>query len=54
MSSRGQGRLPDGGFRVSAWSGHEVNVRIPADAGTIVFGIFLAGHGRIELKDPGS
>jgi bifunctional DNase/RNase len=37
----------------SAWSEHEISARIPADANTIVFGIFLAGHGRIELKDPG-
>jgi hypothetical protein len=27
-------------------------VRIPDDANTIVFGIFLAGRGRIELRDP--
>ncbi len=37
----------------SAWSEHEITAEIPADANTIVFGTFLAGAGRIELKDPG-
>jgi RNA polymerase sigma-70 factor (ECF subfamily) len=37
----------------SAWSEHEITAKIPVDANKIVFGIFLAGHGRIELKDPG-
>jgi hypothetical protein len=37
----------------SAWSEHEITVGIPVDASSIVFGIFLAGHGRIDLKDPG-
>jgi RNA polymerase sigma-70 factor (ECF subfamily) len=37
----------------SAWSEREITVGIPADASSIVFGIFLAGHGRIDLKDPG-
>ncbi|HEY6493171.1 MAG TPA: hypothetical protein VIZ43_07850, partial [Trebonia sp.] len=36
----------------SAWSEHEITVEIPDDANSIVFGIFLAGHGRIEMKDP--
>jgi hypothetical protein len=36
----------------SAWSEHEISAPVSADASTIVFGIFLAGHGRIELKDP--
>ena len=36
----------------SARSDHEITVEIPADASSIVFGIFLAGHGRVELKDP--
>lgn len=36
----------------SAWSEHEVTVEIPADASSIVFGIFLAGPGRVELTDP--
>ncbi|HXT90224.1 MAG TPA: bifunctional nuclease domain-containing protein [Trebonia sp.] len=37
----------------SAWTEREITAGIPADASSIVFGIFLAGHGRIELKDPG-
>src|SRR6185437_9633565 len=37
----------------SAWSEHEITAKIPVDANKIVFGVFLAGHGRIELKDPG-
>jgi RNA polymerase sigma-70 factor, ECF subfamily len=36
----------------SAWSEHEITVQIPADASSIVFGIFLAGPGRVELTDP--
>jgi hypothetical protein len=36
----------------SAWSEHEITVEIPVDASTIVLGIFLAGPGHIELKDP--
>jgi RNA polymerase sigma-70 factor, ECF subfamily len=36
----------------SAWSEHEITVEIPADASSIVFGIFLAGPGRVELTDP--
>ena len=36
----------------SAWSEHEITAGIPADASSIVFGIVLAGHGRIELQDP--
>jgi RNA polymerase sigma-70 factor, ECF subfamily len=35
-----------------AWSEHEITAQIPADASSIVFGVFLAGHGRVELKDP--
>ena len=42
------GTVPAG----SAWSEHEINAPVPADASAIVFGIFLAGHGRVELKDP--
>jgi hypothetical protein len=34
------------------WTGHEVTARIPGDTDTIVFGVFLAGHGRIELRHP--
>jgi hypothetical protein len=36
----------------SAWSEHEITAQIPADASSVVFGIFLAGHGRVELKAP--
>jgi RNA polymerase sigma-70 factor, ECF subfamily len=36
----------------SAWSEHEITVEIPDDASSIVFGIFLAGPGRVELTDP--
>ncbi len=36
----------------SAWAEQEMTVEIPADASSIVFGIFLAGRGRVELKDP--
>ena len=34
------------------WTGHEVTARIPDDTSTILFGVFLAGHGRIELRHP--
>jgi RNA polymerase sigma-70 factor (ECF subfamily) len=34
------------------WSAHEVTARIPADADTLAFGVFLAGPGRIDLRDP--
>ena len=34
------------------WTGREVAAQVPADASTIVFGVFLAGPGRIELRDP--
>jgi RNA polymerase sigma factor (sigma-70 family) len=34
------------------WTSHEVAAQIPADTSTIVFGVFLAGPGRIELRDP--
>jgi RNA polymerase sigma factor (sigma-70 family) len=33
------------------WAGREVTARIPDDADAIVFGVFLAGRGRIELRD---
>jgi hypothetical protein len=35
----------------SDWTWHEVTLPIPGDAGVIGFGISLAGHGRIELRD---
>jgi hypothetical protein len=34
------------------WATHEVTAPIPDDASTVTFGLFLAGHGRIELRDP--
>jgi RNA polymerase sigma-70 factor (ECF subfamily) len=34
------------------WTSHEVTARIPDDADLVVFGIFLAGPGRIELRHP--
>jgi hypothetical protein len=33
------------------WTTREVTARIPDDANTILFGVFLAGPGRIELRD---
>ena len=33
------------------WSAHEVTAQIPADADTVAFGVFLAGLGRIDLRD---
>jgi RNA polymerase sigma-70 factor (ECF subfamily) len=34
------------------WTTHEVTAPIPGDADTVAFGIFLAGPGRINLRDP--
>ena len=34
------------------WATHEVTAPIPDDANTVAFGVFLAGPGRIELRDP--
>ena len=34
------------------WTTHEVIAPIPDDANTVAFGLFLAGPGRIELRDP--
>ncbi|HLH57599.1 MAG TPA: hypothetical protein VKV33_00470 [Streptosporangiaceae bacterium] len=34
------------------WADHEVTAPIPEDANTIVFGVFLAGPGRIEFRAP--
>ena len=34
------------------WTRHEVTARVPDDTYTVMFGIFLAGPGRIELRDP--
>jgi hypothetical protein len=33
------------------WTRYQVTARIPTDANTILFGLFLAGRGRIELRD---
>jgi RNA polymerase sigma factor (sigma-70 family) len=33
------------------WTTHEVTVSVPDDTNTVAFGIFLAGPGRIELRD---
>jgi bifunctional DNase/RNase len=35
-----------------AWARHQVSARVPADVDAVVFGIFLAGPGRIELRNP--
>jgi RNA polymerase sigma-70 factor (ECF subfamily) len=32
------------------WTGGLVTAQIPDDANTVVFGMFLAGHGRIEMR----
>jgi hypothetical protein len=34
------------------WTTHGVTAPIPDDANTVVFGVFLAGPGRIELRNP--
>jgi len=34
------------------WTSHEVTAPIPGDADFVVFGIFLSGPGRIELRHP--
>ena len=34
------------------WTTHEVSAPIPDDADTVAFGAFLAGPGRIDLRDP--
>ena len=36
----------------AAWSTHEVTAPIPDDAETVAFGVFLAGPGRIDLRNP--
>ena len=36
----------------SDWTTHEVTAPIPADASTVAFGLFLAGPGQIELRNP--
>jgi hypothetical protein len=34
------------------WTSHEVTARVPEDTDAVVFGIFLAGPDRIELRRP--
>jgi RNA polymerase sigma factor (sigma-70 family) len=34
------------------WTTHEVTARVPADTYTVLFGIFLSGPGRIDLRAP--
>jgi RNA polymerase sigma factor (sigma-70 family) len=34
------------------WTTHQVTAPIPDDANTVAFGLFLAGPGQIELRDP--
>jgi RNA polymerase sigma-70 factor (ECF subfamily) len=34
------------------WTSHEVTARVPDDANIVMFGMFLAGRGRIELRHP--
>lgn len=33
------------------WTSRDITARIPADTDTLVFGVFLVGPGRIELRD---
>jgi len=48
------GWLPNGTIVTIAgdrdWTSHEVMARVPDDANTVMFGMFLAGRGRIELR----
>jgi RNA polymerase sigma-70 factor (ECF subfamily) len=34
------------------WAAREITTDVPAGANTVAFGVFLAGPGRIELRDP--
>jgi hypothetical protein len=34
------------------WARHQVTAQIPPDASLIIFGVFLDGHGQIELRGP--
>jgi hypothetical protein len=34
------------------WALQQISARVPADGDAVVFGIFLAGPGRIELRNP--
>jgi RNA polymerase sigma-70 factor (ECF subfamily) len=33
------------------WTSHQVTARVPDDTNTVVFGVFLAGPGRIEMRN---
>ena len=50
--------LADAGTTISTaaatpdWAQHEVTAHVPGDCRIVVFGIFLAGSGRIELREP--
>jgi hypothetical protein len=35
----------------SDWTRHEVTARVPGDCTTVMFGVFLTGPGRVELRD---
>jgi hypothetical protein len=35
----------------SDWARHEVTARVPGDCTTAMFGVFLAGPGRVELRN---
>ncbi len=36
----------------SRWVSHQVSARVPADVDAVVFGVFLAGAGRIDVRNP--
>jgi hypothetical protein len=50
LRDRGAGSLTGPGS--SEWTWHEVALPVPRQAGTIRFGISLAGRGRLELRNP--
>jgi RNA polymerase sigma-70 factor (ECF subfamily) len=33
------------------WTSHQVTVRVPDDSNSVIFGVFLAGPGRIEMRN---
>jgi hypothetical protein len=35
------------------WTSHQVTVRVPEDSNSVIFGAFLAGPGRIEMRNAG-
>jgi hypothetical protein len=34
------------------WTRYEITAQVPADASSIIFGVFLNGRGQIEFRDP--